>query len=336
MKPFVPTRVYYEAAAESYALGRELLERYRTQGISAIPIASHNRIEELLHRPNEEYIDMKQFLIIGIRKTLRLIPNDKSADFIVPFTSTGCSAMCLYCYLMCHFNLNSYLRVFVNREEVLEPVKSVLRKSDRNLVFELGSNSDLILENSITGSLRWAIEEFGQMEHATATFATKFDGVDSLLDARHNGHTQMRISVNPQPLIARIEIGTSSLMQRIHAANKMYQAGYRIGLNIAPVILVEGWEELYRNMFDTLCENLDINLQKELFVEIIFMTYATANHIINSQAFPGAPALLERERMRPKSRGKYCYRDEVRLPAQHLLEQMVRIRFPWAEIRYIV
>ena len=62
----------------------------------------------------------------------------------------GCIAMCLYCYLVCNFNKCSYLRLFVNREEMLDKIIKTANKSDKELVFEIGSNSDLILENVIT------------------------------------------------------------------------------------------------------------------------------------------------------------------------------------------
>lgn len=58
--------------------------------------------------------------------------------------------MCLYCYLVCNFNKCSYLRLFVNREEMLDKIIKITNKSDKKLVFEIGSNSDLILENMIT------------------------------------------------------------------------------------------------------------------------------------------------------------------------------------------
>ena len=58
--------------------------------------------------------------------------------------------MCLYCYLVCNFNKCSYLRLFVNREEMLAKIIKTANKSDKELVFEIGSNSDLVLENMIT------------------------------------------------------------------------------------------------------------------------------------------------------------------------------------------
>ena len=53
--------------------------------------------------------------------------------------------------------------------------------------------------------------------------------VDPLLNLDHRGKAIFRMSVNPQPIISRIELGTSSLMQRIDAVNRMCDAGYPCG-----------------------------------------------------------------------------------------------------------
>ena len=86
--------------------------------------------------------------------------NHKTSDYLVPYTSSGCTAMCLYCYLVCHYNKCAYLRVFVNREQMLDRLIKTADRADRPLTFEIGSNSDLILENTITGNLPFTIEGF--------------------------------------------------------------------------------------------------------------------------------------------------------------------------------
>jgi spore photoproduct lyase len=336
MKPFIPLRVYYEEAVKEYEQGKELLERYGKMDIPLIPIAAHHKIEELKQRPNKEFTKMKKYLVLGTRKTINLAPNDKSADFIVPFTSSGCTAACLYCYLVCNFNTNSYLRIFMNRDDMINKVKKMIAKVGDHKVYELGCNSDMVLENTITGNLRWAIEEFGKLDNATATFATKFDAVDDLLNAKHNGHTQMRISINPQEVIKRVEIGTSSLRERITAANKMFEAGYKIGLNIAPIILEEGWEENYENMFKEVRELLHPKLKQQLFIEVIFMTYGLPNFYINTESMPNAVNLLDKDKMRPKGPGKYTYRNEFRNPAEEIIRSYIEEYLPEAVISYIV
>ena len=78
--------------------------------------------------------------------------------------------MCMYCYLVCNYNKCSYLRLFVNREEMLDKIISTCNKSDKLLTMEIGSNSDLILENSITNNLEWTIPNF--IENSNKGFLT--------------------------------------------------------------------------------------------------------------------------------------------------------------------
>ena len=113
-----PERVYYEPGILDYDMGKQLKDKY--QDVDWISIDNHNNIEELRTQANSEFPRMKRYLIVGVRKSLRYTPNHKVSDFLVPYTSSGCSAMCLYCYLVCSFNKCSYFRLFVNREAMME------------------------------------------------------------------------------------------------------------------------------------------------------------------------------------------------------------------------
>ena len=97
---FKPQSIYYEKEIENYELGKELLEKYRD--VPKVIIENHNNIEEMRKKENDEFPKMKQNLIIGIRKTHKFVENHKTSDFLVPYTSSGCTAMCLYCYLVCN------------------------------------------------------------------------------------------------------------------------------------------------------------------------------------------------------------------------------------------
>ncbi len=91
---FLPKEVFYEKEIENYELGRELLQRYKEKGINCIQIENHNNIEEMRKKENKEFPKMKQNLIIGIRKTHKFVPNHKTSDYLVPYTSSR-----LYCYV---------------------------------------------------------------------------------------------------------------------------------------------------------------------------------------------------------------------------------------------
>ncbi|RGZ00451.1 spore photoproduct lyase family protein [Clostridium sp. AM58-1XD] len=306
--------VYYEQESLSYPLGKMLKEKFGD--LPWIPIDSHNSIKEMQEKPNSEFGRMKRNLIIGIRKTHKYVENHKVSDYLVPYTSSGCTAMCLYCYLVCNYNKCAYLRLFVNREQMLDRLIRRAAKSDRPLTFEIGSNSDLVLENTITDNLTYTISRFAQEGDGYLTFPTKFDMVEPLLNLDHKGKVIFRMSVNPQPVISKIELGTSGLKQRIDAVNQMCAAGYRCGLLIAPVILTEGWREAYTGLLEDLKAGLTEQMKKQMFLEIILMTYSFVHRAINGEAFPNAPDLYDRDLMTGRGRGRYCYRAEAREEAE--------------------
>ena len=262
---FMPKEILYEENITNYKLGQELLEKYKD--VPQMIIENHNNIPEMRCRGNCDFTDMKKDLIIGIRKTHKFVPNHKTSDFLVPYTSSGCTAMCMYCYLVCNYNKCSYLRLFVNREEMLNKIIKTSNQSEKELTFEIGSNSDLILENTITNNLEWTIPNFANNNRGYLTFPTKFDMVEPILNLDHKGRVIVRMSVNPENIIRRVEFGTSDLENRVKAINKLQEAGYKVGILIAPIIFVDNWKEEYENLLIFLKENLSTAVKKSAFFE---------------------------------------------------------------------
>lgn len=331
---FKPKAIYFEKEIINYQLGKELLEKYSE--IPKIEIENHNNIEEMRKKSNKEFAEMKRNLIIGVRKTHKFVENHKTSDYLVPYTSSGCTASCMYCYLVCNYNKCAYLRLFVNREKMLEKIIKTSEEADKELTFEIGSNSDLILENTITNNLVWTIENFKDAKKGKLTFPTKFDRVDNILPLNHQGKITIRMSVNPEEIINKVEFGTSRLKGRIEAINKLKEAGYTIGILIAPVILVKNWKELYGELINQLKIGLSEKVKKDVFFEIIFMTYSYIHTKINEEAFPNAISLYNKEIMTGRGRGKYWYKNDIRSEAEIFLREKMKKYFPNNKIEYIV
>lgn len=83
-------------------------------------------------------------------------------------------------------------------------------------------------------------------------------------------------------------IGTSRIDGRINAINQLKSAGYKIGILIAPIILIDNWKMLYENLLLHLCEQLNDNVKNDVFFELIFMTYSYIHRAINQEMFPNA------------------------------------------------
>ncbi len=329
---FKPKKIFYEKDIEDYPLGKYLLDKYKD--IPKTIIDNHNNIEELRNYNNKDFPLLKKYLIIGIRKTHKFVPNYKVSNYLVPYTSSGCSAMCLYCYLVCNYNKCSYLRLFVNREEMLDKIIKVSNKSDTGLVFEIGSNSDLILENLITHNLEWTIEKFAKEGKGYLTFPTKFHQVEPLLNLNHNRKIIVRVSMNPNEIIKKIELGTSMLKDRITALNKLCESNYIVGILIAPVIYFPNYKELYEELFIELSIKLSEKAKKEVFFEVILMTYSYVHDKINSDAFPDSVKLYNKEYMKGRGREKYTYKDDIRTKMEKHIKYLLNKYFKNNKVVY--
>ena len=219
---------------------------------------------------------------------------------------------------------------------MLDKIFKTANKSDKELTFEIGSNSDLILENLITGNLEWTIKEFSKTNKGYLTFPTKFDMVDSICNIKHNGRIIVRMSVNPEKIINQIEIGTSKLADRVKAINKLKIAGYKIGILIAPVIMIDNWKEEYENLIKYLHETLSLEVKQEVFFEVIFMTYSYVHRMINQEAFPNAINLYNKELMTGRGRGKYMYKSAIKQEGEEFFRKTLNKYFPNNKIIYIV
>jgi spore photoproduct lyase len=326
--------VYFEPGALEYPLGKSLREGFAS--LPWIEIESHNKIPEFQAAGNKEFAKLKRHLVVGVRKTHKYAENHKVSDWIVPYTSSGCRAMCMYCYLVCNYNKCSYLRLFVNREQMMDKMLKLDAESPRELTFEIGSNSDLILENEITGNLPWTIDQFSRYGRGRLTFPTKFEMVESLLNLDHRGKVVFRMSVNPEQIIRSVEIGTSQLLPRLRALNAVCEAGYPVGILIAPVILLPDWERLYGDLIDVLSDTLNLKVKESGFIEIIFMTYSFVQNAINMEAFPGGAPLLDKSLMTGRGKGKYCYQAKSRAEAEEFLRNALAQKLPRMPILYIV
>ena len=331
---FTPHGIFYEKAIENYELGNILLEKYKN--VPKKIIENHNNIEEMRKKENKEFLKMKTDLIIGVRKTHKYQENHKVSDFLVPYTSSGCTASCMYCYLVCNYNKCAYLRLFVNREQMLEKMIKTAEKSEKDLTFEIGSNSDLVLENTITDNLVWTIENFKNSKKGKLTFPTKFDMVEPLLDLDHKGKVIARVSVNPEEIINNVEFGTSRLKGRIEAINKLKEAGYEVGILIAPVIFVHDWKDKYLELIKRLEAELSYKVKKDVFFEIVFMTYSYVHTKINEEAFSSAIDLYDKNLMTGRGRGKYWYKEPLRKAGEIFFRENMNKYFPSNEILYIV
>ncbi|HVO91753.1 MAG TPA: hypothetical protein VMT22_02880 [Terriglobales bacterium] len=177
--------------------------------------------------------------------------------FVINFAS-NCPMDCSYCYLQDYLANNPELRVFSNVDDLIAEADRTLSRH-RGVFFRIGTGeiTDSLALEPYTGMVREIIPYFAEQPNVLLELKTKSDCVDSLLDLDPKERVVAAWSMNPQTVIDADECGTASLGQRLSAAYRCQEAGYRLGFHFDPIIEYQGWEADYREMIDQTFATID-------------------------------------------------------------------------------
>lgn len=257
---FHPRRVYFEPQALDFPLGQRLFEVFRRSKTPILFTSSHNRVTGIPGKgPQKAYIEGKNTLVVGIRKTADFQTCRPSAHYQLPLV-TGCPGLCEYCYLATTMGKKPYIRVYVNLDEILKWAEHhITARGPDETVFEGAATSDPVPVEPYTGALARTITFFSEQKLGRFRFVTKFDDLDSILSVRHGGKTEVRFSINAVNIIKQFEHGTPSLEKRLQAAQRVREAGYPLGFLVAPIMRFDNWQHEYSKMFQQVRRTLGVS-----------------------------------------------------------------------------
>lgn len=339
IKPFVPQLVYIEPRALEYPRGVELKEKFEKMGLEIRETTSHNQVRNIPGKNHlQQYRNAKSTLVVGVRKTLEFDSSKPSAEYAIPL-ATGCMGHCHYCYLQTTMGSKPYIRTYVNVDEILEQAQNYMEQRSPEVTrFEASCTSDIVGIDHLTHSLKSTIEFFGQTDMGRLRFVTKFHHVDHLLDAKHNGKTRFRFSINADYVIKNFEPGTSPLDMRIEAAVKVAKAGYPLGFIVAPIYVHEGWQEGYKVLFEKLDASLPKEVRDDITFEMIQHRFTKPAKRVIQKNYPKTKLELNEEERRYKwgryGIGKYIYPKDQEQELRETLEDYVDHYFPTAKVEY--
>jgi len=338
---FTPKRVFFEQVALDYPLGQQLHERFKSDGVPVFMIGSHNRVTGIPGKtPRESYLEAKRTLVVGVRRTLQFSPCKPSAHYQLPL-STSCTGRCQYCYLNTTLGKKPYVRVYVNIDEIMQQAEKYIKKRAPEItLFEGAATSDPIPVEPYTGSLARAIEFFGQQPLARFRFVTKFTDVDTLLNARHNGHTRFRFSINTDHIIKSYEQGTPMAHARLDAARRVAKAGFPLVFLIAPIFIYPGWQYDYTQLIRSLAGKLLPAAGADITFELISHRFTLSAKKRILEVFPDTSLPMKEDERKFKfgqfGYGKYVYPKETLEEMDELFRQELGEHFPGAKVEYLV
>lgn len=339
---FIPKRVIFEKGSLDTEIGQNIYNKVKDNPKIEIINASSNRIKSSIPGDNlyEQYRSGKETLVVGERKSLKFQTCKPSANYQLPLVS-GCMGRCEYCYLNTQLGDKPYIRVFVNLDDILKKAKEYIDERLPSVtIFEGAATSDPIPLEPYTNALKRTIEFIGQEEKGRFRFVTKYNDVDSLLDAKHKNHTEIRFSINTPKVIDIYEHHTASASKRIEAAVKVANAGYQIGFIIAPVFLYENWKDEYRDLIKSIKNKLPHDFNKQIIFEVISHRYTTKakNRIL--EIFPETTLPMNNDDRKFKygqfGYGKYVYSKEELTDMKEFFMKEIKDIFPNSVIKYVI
>ncbi|MFQ5904416.1 MAG: radical SAM protein [Candidatus Binatia bacterium] len=177
--------------------------------------------------------------------------------FVINFAS-NCPMECSYCYLQEYLGHNPALKVFSNVDDLLEEAYRLLSRH-RRFLFRIGTGeiTDSLALDPYIGFSAEVIPFFAEQPNVLLELKTKSNRVDGLLGLDPKDRVVVSWSMNPQSVIERDEHLTASFGERLVAAHRCQEAGYKIGFHFDPMIEYPGWEEDYQEMVERIFTAVD-------------------------------------------------------------------------------
>ncbi len=345
-----PRQVMITPDAHALPFGRAMLDRAEALGAKVIRLKANRLSGFAAETPGKSYALAKSTLAIvvsppGARK---LQPIPPSADWQFHLAQ-GCPAHCQYCYLAGSLSGPPVTRVYANVADILDGLTPYSgqgtitsrspNRAQEGTTFEVSCYTDPLGIEHITQALAAAVRFFGEWEAPVQLrWTTKFDGVQPLLALPHGGRTRVRFSINAASVSRDFEGGTASVARRLGALRLMAQAGYPVGLTIAPIMPVQGWREEYRQLFSDVAESLEGIPGVDLSAELITHRFTPGSKEVLLGWYPKSTLDLREEgrtQKRTKFGGfKYVYPKESMADMRSWMEEALRELLPGARVLY--
>jgi spore photoproduct lyase len=168
----------------------------------------------------------------------------RCCDYHVLNTGMGCPMDCVYCILQAYLN-KPWLTFFVNTDDLFAELDLAFQRTSQFWRIGTGEFTDSLAIDHLTGLSTQLVRYMRDKTRGVLELKTKSVAINHLADLDHNGRTVIAWSLNAPAIMAREEIRTASLDERLAAAGQVAAQGYKLAFHFDPIIFHEGWQAGY-------------------------------------------------------------------------------------------
>ncbi len=223
---------------------------------------------------------------------------------------SNCVYNCVYCILQSCLT-NPVMQVHCNLDEIFAGLKEFDLQATPGTRICTGEIADsLALEPWLHQAL-FLVEFFSKTKNLFLELKTKSDHVDHLLELEHRERTIVSFSINPQSVVQSVEYHTASLDQRLQAARKLLNHGYRVAFNLDPILYYQGWKQDYCDLLDRLSQ--EFNGSEIAWIHVGLLRFVSGLDGLARQRFPGSTVFDQEFIQGPDKKYRYPrpIRDEI-------------------------
>jgi len=282
-------RIYVADDCLDLAYTKEILGRIDTTTVEVFP-AGRLGGSSAIHDP-KAFADGKRSLLLDRNrgKFFKACPGTSEYEccgYQVLNVGMNCPMDCVYCILQAYLN-NPWLSFFVNVEDLFAELDSAFAaEPGRFWRIGTGEFTDSLALDRLTGLSRRLVAYMRDKSRAVLELKTKTAEVDNLMGLDHGGRTIVAWSLNSRLISDREELHTASLAQRLAAAARCADEGYRLGFHFDPIIYHPGWQEGYGETINRLFAAVPV--ESIAWISLGCLRFLPVLRSIATERFPGA------------------------------------------------
>ncbi len=180
----------------------------------------------------------------------------RCCDYQVLSTGMNCPIDCAYCILQAYLN-SPWLTHYVNIEKMFEELDAALLENPETF-YRIGTGefTDSLAIDRFTCLSKYLVSYFATKTNAVLELKTKSAVIKNLSGLQHNGRTVVAWSLNSPSVMKKEELRSATLDERLAAAAKCADMGYRLAFHFDPIIDHPGWREGYSETVRMLYETV--------------------------------------------------------------------------------
>jgi len=267
----------------------EILDRVDNRFVKVLP-AGDLEVSEHFHDPRAFAGGKRTLLLTRNRgRFLKSCPGTREylcCGYQVLNVGMNCPMDCVYCILQAYLN-NPWLSFYVNIDDLFAELDSSFAMApDRYWRIGTGEFTDSLALDRLTGLSRLLVQYMRDKPRAILELKTKTAEVDNLFGLDHGGRTVVSWSLNSRQITEREELFTASLTQRLAAAARCAEQGYRLGFHFDPIIYHPGWQEGYGDTITRLFAS--VPRESIAWISLGCLRFLPQLRSIATDRFPGA------------------------------------------------